>query len=129
MGITGEKVKKIIPIALSGTPRKNISSICIVELTITHTDNYEECDEPMEIVNLLAKNIPAYELNKSVYKVIDRFSAMKQALSKAKLLKGRTLIVSTGVGNEFGLTRPGGKIEWNEKQKWKEVFSMLGKER
>jgi UDP-N-acetylmuramoyl-L-alanyl-D-glutamate--2,6-diaminopimelate ligase len=93
------------------------------------TDNYEEGDDPLTIINLLAKNIPVAELDKSVYKVTDRFTAMKQAFSKAKLLKGRTLIVSTGVGNEFGLTRPSGKIEWNEKQKWKEVFSMLGKER
>lgn len=93
------------------------------------TDNYDDGDDPQAIVDLLAKNLDPKKASKQYFQVIDRYEAMKAAFSKAKLLKGRTLIISTGVGNEYGLTRPGGKIEWNEKRKWKEVFTSLGKNR
>jgi UDP-N-acetylmuramoyl-L-alanyl-D-glutamate--2,6-diaminopimelate ligase len=99
------------------------------DYTYLTTDNYEAEDNPEFIIDLLAKNLPATDEGKKYYRSTDRLSAMRSALSKAKILKGRTLIVSTGVGNEFGLTRPEGKIEWNEPAKWREVFSALGKER
>lgn len=93
------------------------------------TDNYGEEDVPQDIVDLLGKNLDQDKEGKQYFKVLDRYEAMKAAFSRAKLLKGRTLLISTGVGNEYGLTRPGGKIDWSEKERWKSVFTSLGKMR
>jgi UDP-N-acetylmuramoyl-L-alanyl-D-glutamate--2,6-diaminopimelate ligase len=116
------------------------------DYTILTTDNYETDDNPQAIVALLAGNLPEEKIftrdliletldSKKVVLEVDRRKAFKQALILAKLLvenKDRPmvttnfyrkiLIVSTGVGSEYGLTQPSGVIVWDEKQVWKEEF-------
>ena len=99
------------------------------DYTYLTTDNYDASDDPEAIIDLLGKKLPSEELNKKYYRSVNRLDAMKNAFSKTKILKGRTLIVSTGVGNEHGLTQPNGVLDWNEKDRWQEVFSSLGTQR
>ncbi len=89
--------------------------------TILTTDNYEEGDNPEEILNLLSKNYLQKDFNKKFFREIDRKSAFDLALNMAKHFKDRdkrVLICSTGVGTEQGLTRPNGKVDWDERSVW-----------
>lgn len=95
------------------------------DYTIFTTDNYDEHDDPQQIVNLLAQNCPQDQENQKFFKIIDRKLAFLRALALAKAHPSkRFLIVSTGVGSEQGLTQPGGKMDWDERQVWKELLQF-----
>ncbi len=96
--------------------------------TVITTDNYDENDNPKEIINLLSQKIKKQALkNKKITSIIDRRKSFQKALEIAKTNKKETdkiLIVSTGVGTEQSLTQPGGRMAWDERQVWKEVFKQ-----
>jgi UDP-N-acetylmuramoyl-L-alanyl-D-glutamate--2,6-diaminopimelate ligase len=90
--------------------------------TFVTTDNYSEGDDPVQIINLLMGSAsPLDKLHISQF--LERRDAMGAAITMARSIDGKVLIVSTGVGNENGLTRPGGRIQWNEKEEWIKLFS------
>lgn len=97
--------------------------------SIYTTDNYEAGDNPEKIVEMLLQNISKKDLQNAqksgkIVKNIDRKIAFEEALKIAKKYADenqKTLIVSTGVGNENGLFRPDGKIDWNEKKVWQKL--------
>jgi UDP-N-acetylmuramoyl-L-alanyl-D-glutamate--2,6-diaminopimelate ligase len=98
------------------------------DFTILTTDNFEDGDNPEDILDALSETYPKQNLNIKYFREPQRRQAFKKALSLATDLinKGeRVIIVSTGVGNEQGLTQPGGKMEWNEKQVWLEELNVL----
>jgi UDP-N-acetylmuramoyl-L-alanyl-D-glutamate--2,6-diaminopimelate ligase len=93
------------------------------DFSILTTDNYDSSDDPQEIVDLLSGSLdPAFE-NKKYFKIIDRKSAFEKALVLAQRNQKKTVIVSTGVGCEQGITQPGGRMDWDEKGVWQELFS------
>lgn len=91
------------------------------------TDNYSEEDDPRLIVDLLAKNYPEEGMGEKYIKVINRKKAFQEALKLAISSKQKTLIVSTGVGSEYGLTQPGGTIKWDETQVWTKLIEVCSK--
>ncbi|MEM1312608.1 MAG: Mur ligase family protein [Patescibacteria group bacterium] len=116
------------------------------DYTILTTDNYGAGDDPQKIVDLLASNLPEEKVftkdlvlenlnSKKVILKVNRLEAFQQALNLAQMIidnKDRTeadtdfhrkiIIVSTGVGSEYGLTQPSGIISWDEKKVWTEEF-------
>jgi UDP-N-acetylmuramoyl-L-alanyl-D-glutamate--2,6-diaminopimelate ligase len=117
------------------------------DYTIATTDNYDANDSPNQIVDLLTQNLPQDKIftkdpilenldEKKVIKEIDRRQAFKDALTLAKLLMEnkdrpevttdfyrKIVIVSTGVGSEYGITQPSGTMEWDERQVWLEEYN------
>ena len=98
------------------------------DYTILTTDNYEACDNPEEILKLLATNYDKSKVNQKYFTEINRLKSFQNALELEKQLsllnpKEKVLIVSTGVGTEAGLTQPTGKIKWDEREVWREVYS------
>jgi UDP-N-acetylmuramoyl-L-alanyl-D-glutamate--2,6-diaminopimelate ligase len=91
------------------------------DFSIYTTDNYDNNDNPQEIINLMTQNVPKKDLEQSCFKFINRKDAMSKALEIAKSMTAPTLIVSTGVGSEQGLTQPEGTIEWDERDVWREL--------
>ena len=94
-------------------------------LSILTTDNYDKEDNPQEIVDLLSQKLPKKQKDTTYFLQIDRKKAFEIAIEKADewANKGEfVLIVSTGVGNEYGLTQPGGIMNWDEKKVWQEIF-------
>ena len=92
------------------------------DFSVFTTDNYEQGDDPEQLVAMLTKNLEA-ELGHGV-RISNRAEAFEAALDYAqKKTRGRkkVLIVSTGVGNENGLTRPGKMMPWSEKEVWQEL--------
>jgi UDP-N-acetylmuramoyl-L-alanyl-D-glutamate--2,6-diaminopimelate ligase len=99
------------------------------DFTYITTDNYGVGDDPQAIVDMIASDLPPQDFNKSIFLHVNRKQAMEFAFSRAKILPGRTLIVSTGVGNEFGIQQPSGKLEWSEVGVWKQIFKSKGRVR
>jgi UDP-N-acetylmuramoyl-L-alanyl-D-glutamate--2,6-diaminopimelate ligase len=97
-------------------------SLMFADYSILTTDNYEERDNPQDIVDLLGNSLEKKLENKKYFKILRRKDAFVKALEIAAKGNKRTLIVSTGVGSEQGLTQPGGKIEWDERDVWKTVL-------
>lgn len=95
-------------------------SFDLADYSVYTTDNYEAGDDPQAIVKALQKTIPTDKTNKTIVEV-DRQKAFSKALNLAKKLKESTLLVSTGVGTEQGLTQPEGVIVWDERTKWLET--------
>lgn len=95
------------------------------DFSVLTTDNYSNEDNPYDIVNLLAKELPKNKLDKKYIQEIDRKNAFFLALRWAIRQPGKVLIVSTGVGSENGLTQPNGKMEWDEGGVWKETFDKV----
>jgi UDP-N-acetylmuramoyl-L-alanyl-D-glutamate--2,6-diaminopimelate ligase len=93
------------------------------DFVVCTTDNYGKEDDPQKIVEILSQTFDETKLGKKFVLEVDRRKAMLEALDWAGRQEGKVLIVSTGVGNEYGLTQPGGKIEWNEKEVWQELTS------
>jgi UDP-N-acetylmuramoyl-L-alanyl-D-glutamate--2,6-diaminopimelate ligase len=101
----------------------------IVDKLFLTTDNYDENDNPNEIIDLLRKDLPE-KADKSIFTSINRMAAMRAALLEAKDLKtnlkeNRIVIVSTGVGSEQMLTQPEGPMKWDERKKWVEIFKEI----
>lgn len=95
------------------------------DFTVLTTDNYEKGDNPNDIVNYLSKNYDTSFLNKKYFKEINRKEAFKIALRIAKVEQSKSkksLIVSTGVGSEYGLTQPHGIMKWEEAQAWRDLL-------
>ncbi len=103
------------------------------DYSVFTTDNYQKEDNPKKILDLLTNdltNLP--DIDNKLIKVIDRFEAFKIAIKKANeyLEKNlKVIIVSTGVGTEYGLTQPSGVIEWDERKKWLEAYQFLNEEK
>jgi UDP-N-acetylmuramoyl-L-alanyl-D-glutamate--2,6-diaminopimelate ligase len=93
-------------------------------IVIATTDNYDTGDDPEQIVSLLTQNYPESEKGSTYYTIPIRKKAFKKALELCKSLKGKTLIVSTGVGSEQGLTQPGGHLKWDERVVWKKLLKQ-----
>ncbi len=93
------------------------------DFTIVTTDNYEEGDDPQQIVNILSSNFDKKFNGTKYVKVTNRKDAFSTALEWAGKTFGRSIIVSTGVGVEHGLTQPTGVMEWNEKQAWLDLVA------
>jgi UDP-N-acetylmuramoyl-L-alanyl-D-glutamate--2,6-diaminopimelate ligase len=85
------------------------------------TDNYTQNDDPQDIVNLLSHNYPPEEEGSKYIKEINRRKAFKKALHYSAQSKEPCIIVSTGVGSEYGLTQPGGVMTWNEPLVWQNL--------
>ena len=95
-----------------------------VDFSIVTTENYGKDDNPNEILQLLSQNF----VGSNFVLEIDRKEAMQIALDIAQSdPKNKYLLVSTGVGCEFGLTRPTGIIQWDERQIWRELFESMAK--
>jgi UDP-N-acetylmuramoyl-L-alanyl-D-glutamate--2,6-diaminopimelate ligase len=91
------------------------------DISIYTTDNYDKNDDPQEIIDLMTQNVPKNDIDSTCFKLISRKEAMKKAVEMAKSMATPTLIVSTGVGSEQGLTQPGGMITWDEREVWREL--------
>ena len=91
------------------------------DISILTTDNYGSEDNPQNILDMLSSELKLTDKDKKWYRNINRKEAMKLALKLAQGNKD-TVIVSTGVGNEVGLTQPEGTIEWSEKAVWQELL-------
>jgi UDP-N-acetylmuramoyl-L-alanyl-D-glutamate--2,6-diaminopimelate ligase len=103
-------------------PILGATSCDFVDHSILTTDNYEAGDSPQDIVDLLGQSLDKKLENKKYFKVLNRKDAFNKALEIAAKSNKKTLIVSTGVGSEQGLTQPEGKIEWDERAVWKTIF-------
>jgi UDP-N-acetylmuramoyl-L-alanyl-D-glutamate--2,6-diaminopimelate ligase len=93
------------------------------DYSIYTTDNYDKNDNPQAIVDLMTQNLAQSDINNTCFKIIDRKKAMQKALEIAKNMATPTLIISTGVGSEQGLTQPKGTIIWDERDVWRELVS------
>jgi UDP-N-acetylmuramoyl-L-alanyl-D-glutamate--2,6-diaminopimelate ligase len=96
-------------------------SLQYADKVIVTTENYDERDNPEAILKALSEHYPREQENQTYFKALKRKDAFLKALEIAKSLKGKSLIVSTGVGSEQGLTQPGGKMEWDERVVWKSL--------
>jgi UDP-N-acetylmuramoyl-L-alanyl-D-glutamate--2,6-diaminopimelate ligase len=90
--------------------------------TILTTDNYTKNDNPCDIIDLLGQNYPKTMEGNKYIRETNRLKAFEKALELASNLTGKTLIVSTGVGSEYGLTQPNGVMKWNEVDVWNSLF-------
>lgn len=103
------------------------------DFSILTTENYDNRDNPEDILNLLVQDLNSADEGIKFQKVLDRRSSFILALNKAQEYASlssqsiKVLIVSTGVGAEQGLTRPEGKIEWDERKVWGQVFGELAR--
>lgn len=106
---------------IMGSTSKNYA-----DFSILTTDNYDASDDPKAIIGLLETNFPKNQKNKTYFTFIKRKDAFKKALKIAKSLpkNKKVVIVSTGVGSEYGLTQPRGVIKWNEKDVWQNLFTQ-----
>lgn len=102
-------------------------SYSLANFTVLTTDNYTKEDNPRKIIDLLSTNFDPNLEQKKYIKEIDREKAFKKAYQLAQKLDSSSIIVSTGVGNEIGLTQPNGIIEWNEVSKWLEIIKLYSK--
>lgn len=98
------------------------------DYTILTTDNYSEQDNPQHIIDILGSEFDKELENKKYYQEVDRYEAFRlgfniaQKILDKNLLNNKILLVSTGVGSEKGLTRPGQILDWDERIKWVQAF-------
>jgi UDP-N-acetylmuramyl tripeptide synthase len=99
--------------------------------SVVTLDNYDSSDNPNQILDQLAEQLPKALEGKKYYKTPSRREAFEVALLQAQEIAGKTeenfkvLIVSTGVGSENGLTQPGGIMEWNELEQWQQLYTKI----
>ena len=108
------------------------------DFTILTTDNYDENDDPEQILQMLKKDVSKEVFRNQFKSEINRKESFKKAIKLAieiksnkfnmqnELLPAKVLIVSTGVGSEQQLTQPKNPIKWDERRIWTEVFTELG---
>ncbi|MEK7072775.1 MAG: UDP-N-acetylmuramoyl-L-alanyl-D-glutamate--2,6-diaminopimelate ligase [Patescibacteria group bacterium] len=87
---------------------------------ITNEDPYD--DDPMEIINEVAKGAEdgGKELNKNLFKILDRREAIQRAIS---LADESDLVLLTGKGCEQAIVvKNGQKIPWDERQVAREIL-------
>ena len=89
------------------------------------TDNYDQNDNPEEIISLLEEKLPKKSNNTKYFKFKNRRKSFQKALELAENLKGKTLIISTGVGTEQGLTQPNGTMNWDERDVWHKEYLKI----
>gem|GEM_PF-974816 len=110
-------------------PKLGKISTELADISILTTDNYEKGDNPQQIVDLLAFSLSKTLENQKFFKITDRLLAFRKALNLglelAQKNSQKILIVSTGVGSEDGLTRPEGKLDWQEKEIWQQEFKLV----
>jgi UDP-N-acetylmuramyl tripeptide synthase len=101
------------------------------DFSIVTLDNYDENDNPKEILAMLSEQLPPQLEGKKYFKTPSRREALEVALLQAQEVAGKietpfkVLIVSTGVGSENGLTQPGGVMEWDEATQWQGLFAKM----
>ncbi len=98
--------------------------------TVITTDNFNEDDDPQEILNLQSANYPGDTEGSKYILEVDRKQAFKKALLVAKeyvqsFPEQKVLIVSTGVGTEQGLTQPNKIMDWDERLEWVDSIMSL----
>jgi len=97
------------------------------DFTVLTTDNYTEDDNPNQILDELGQNYDVKMEDRKFKKIVNRKEAFIYSLDLAKKYiqtnpNNKVLTFSTGVGTETGLTQPYKILDWDEKQKWQEVF-------
>ncbi len=95
-----------------------------IDYTIFTTDNFEIGDKPQAIIDSLTAKIT---LSDKTFSEKKRSKAFQKALEIASKLKGKTLIVSTGVGSEQGLTHPSGTVKWDEREQWINAYRKFSR--
>jgi UDP-N-acetylmuramoyl-L-alanyl-D-glutamate--2,6-diaminopimelate ligase len=105
-------------------PIMGLVSLELADFTILTTDNYQQGDKPVDILNLLGRDLDPNQENQKYFKMENRREAFKKALELSQSLgqTSKALIVSTGVGSEQGITQPNGKMDWDERRVWIEEF-------
>lgn len=100
------------------------------DFTVATLDNYDERDNPEEILDLITRDFDKKQHLIQYEKTENRREAFEIAIKKAIQISNfgqkKVIICSTGVGCENGLTHPKGKIDWNEKEIWTEIFNQFG---
>ncbi len=106
----------------------------LADYSVVTLDNYDQRDNPNEILALLIQDYDKSKEELKYFVTPSRQIAFETALKQAKKIiqsdsvhpfTKQVLIISTGVGTENGLTQPNGKLDWNEKIKWTELFNQL----
>ncbi|MDO8669789.1 MAG: UDP-N-acetylmuramoyl-L-alanyl-D-glutamate--2,6-diaminopimelate ligase [Candidatus Buchananbacteria bacterium] len=90
-------------------------------VVITNEDPYD--DDPQEIMKEVAEGAQAggKEINKNLFKILDRREAIKKAMS---LAVAGDLVLLTGKGCEQAIAVKGGqKIPWDERQVAREILA------
>jgi UDP-N-acetylmuramyl tripeptide synthase len=101
------------------------------DFSIITLDNYDQNDNPKQILNLLTEQLPVNLEGKKYFKTPSRREAFEVALLQAQEVSSKSeriykvLIVSTGVGSENGLTQPDGVMEWDEANQWQTLFTKM----
>ena len=91
------------------------------KIILTNEDPYDE--DPMEIINQVAKGTQAKQNESAVYKILDRREAIKKSL---KLAKKDDVIIITGKGCEPSIClAQGKKIPWDDRRVLKEEFEKI----
>jgi len=91
------------------------------KIILTNEDPYDE--DPMEIINQVAKGTQAKQNESAVYKILDRREAIKKSL---ELAKKDDVIIITGKGCEPSIClAQGKKIPWDDRRALKEEFEKI----
>jgi UDP-N-acetylmuramyl tripeptide synthase len=110
------------------------------DFSVVTTENYDENDDPVKILNLLCKDFPTdtrienideFTTNSKYIKEINRHQAMRFALDVANKMTNshidnepmKILIISTGIGSEQLLIQPQGVIEHDEREEWVKIWN------
>ncbi len=91
---------------------------------VTDEDPYD--DDPMEIINDVAKGLEDYgkNLEKNYYKILDRGEAIQKAVDMAQ---AGDLVLVTGKGSEQKMCVAGGKmIDWDDRKKVRQALQKKG---
>lgn len=91
-------------------------------VVVTNEDPYDE--DPMEIIDQVARGAIAAgkELNKDLFKILDRRQAIKKAFS---LAKKDDVVLITGKGSEQAIVEKGGKkVAWDDRKVAKEELKV-----
>jgi UDP-N-acetylmuramyl tripeptide synthase len=118
-------------------PILGMTSYSNADFTFVTTDNYDNDDNPLDIVNLLSVEFPAetevtemsqFDGSQKYIKEINRQKSFELAIEIAKKYaelsdeETKVLIVSTGVGSEQLMVQPEGEIVRDERKVWKDTW-------
>jgi UDP-N-acetylmuramoyl-L-alanyl-D-glutamate--2,6-diaminopimelate ligase len=118
-------------------PILGMTSYSNADFTCVTTDNYDNEDKPLDIVNMLSiefpketevTNVSEFDGTQKYLKEINRQKSFELALEIAKKYaelsvdETKVLIVSTGVGSEQLMVQPEGEIERDERKVWKDTW-------
>jgi UDP-N-acetylmuramyl tripeptide synthase len=119
-------------------PILGMTSYSNADFTLVTTDNYDNDDNPLDIINLLSvefpkekeiKEVNEFDGSQKYMKEVNRQKSFELALEIAKKYaeissdKVKVLIVSTGVGSEQLMVQPEGEIERDEREVWRKVWT------